>query len=189
MVRMMSPISMLVFLSACNGGGGGDVTIPQSDGTPPSVSLQVAVVGSSSTTSVSSGGSAATLLLTSKTITLNISATAKDQESGIQALEIDVGNSITVTCQAGGVCSQTGPGSVSPFWSATNPQLNPGDRAVSSSIMLESLDPAAKQLLHPAAQAPPGGSRTESFTISAKAKNQLGGMATTPDIKVQSQLP
>jgi hypothetical protein len=100
-------------------------------------------------------------------------------------LEIDVGNSLTITCQADGTCSNAGPGSVSPFWSATNPQLNPGDRAVSSSIMLQSLDPVARQLLHPAAQAPPGGSRTESFTISAKARNQLGGTAMTPDIKVQ----
>lgn len=167
----------------------GDITIQQSDATPPTISLQVAVVGGNSTTSVSSGGSPATLSLTSKAVTLNIAATAKDPESGIQAFEIDIGNSLTVTCQASGTCTQSGPGNVSPMWTSNNSQLHPGDRAVSSSIMLESLIPSATGLLHPAAVAPAGGTLTESFTVSAKARNQLGGTSSTPDLTVRSKLP
>jgi hypothetical protein len=191
-VLFLAAVPAVLMFLACprnNNPGQGDVTIPQNDATPPTISLQVAVVGSNATTSVSTGGNPATLPLTSKAVTFNIAATAKDPESGIQAFEIDIGNSLTITCQAGGVCTQSGPGNVSPMWSSNNPKLHPGDRAVSSSIMLEALDPVATGLLHPAAQAPPGGTRTESFTVSAKATNQLGGTSSTPDLTVQSKLP
>jgi hypothetical protein len=173
-----------------NNGNKGDITIAQTDATAPTISLAVAVVGGNSTTTVNSGGNAATLTLTAKTVKLNVLATAKDQESGIQAFEIWVGNQTHVRCDPVPVCATTGPGLTGqPMWSSITPKLNPGDRAVSTSIMAESLDPVASSLLHPAEVPPVGGTLTESFTISAKATNHLGGSISTPDITVISKLP
>lgn len=182
------PLALCVLV--CVGCPTGDVTVPQSDSTPPTMSLQVAVEGSNSTTAVSTGSAPATLSLTSKTVKLNIAATAKDADSGVQDLEIWIANQLKVRCESPTSCSTSGPGSASqPMWSSTSAKVSPGGLAVSSSILSESLDPVATGLLHPAEQPPAGGSLTESFTIWVQATNQLGGTARTPDLTVVSKLP
>lgn len=180
----------LLICSSCNScPNKGDITVPQTDATPPTVSLSVAVAGSNSTAGASSGGSAVTFTLGNKSVTLNIAATAKDPESGIQALEIDVGNQLEVICSSPSNCSSSGQGNVSPMWSSSTPQVSPGNTGVSTSTLLESFVPSAVGLLHPQQQPPAGGTLTESFTISAKATNNLGASASTPDITVFSKLP
>ena len=187
---ILSAVTGLLICTSCNScPNKGDLTVPQTDATPPTVSLSVGVVGSNSTTTTASGGSAVTLTLGNKTVTLNIAATAKDPESGVQALEIDVGNQIEKICTGPSQCSGGSMGNVSPMWTSSTPAVSPGGSGVSTSTMLESFVPSSVGLLHPQQQPPAGGTLTESFTISAKATNNLGASASTPEITVFSKLP
>jgi hypothetical protein len=173
-------LSLLSGCSECNGGSsGGGITIAQSDGTPPTATLQVAQLDGQDV-SVKAGGSAQTMKLTKKTGVLNVAATAKDVESGVQALEIWV-NKKTSTCDAAGMCTNPGFGLLGPpRYRSTVPKKNPGETAVDASILADALD-LTKEI--PQGALPAGNTRTVELVFFAKARNHLGDEAQTPELK------
>ena len=179
-MSLMILIVAAVTFSSCDGGsgGGGGITVPQNDSTAPTLTLGAGQPAGQNV-SVSAVGSGQNLQLTSKTGPLNLLATAKDPESGIQAVEIWV-NSETTFCAPAANCKRVGPGLLQkPTFESTSPQKKPGETTADSSILAQSLDlsTAIPQSLGP------GSSRTVTFTISAVAVNNLGGRTQTPDIK------
>ncbi len=172
-----------VTLSSCNGGGGGGggITIPQNDSTSPILTLGSGQQGGQNVT-VSGGGSGPgqNMKLTSKTGSLNLLATAKDPESGIQAVEIWV-NGETTFCDANKICKKTGPGLLGkPTFESTSPKKNPGETTPDSSILAQPLNLST---MIPQGSVQPGESRTVTLIISAVAVNHLGGRTQTPEIK------
>jgi hypothetical protein len=180
-LRAASVAAVLALLAAsCDGdGGGGGITIPQNDNSPPEVTLQVSeTVPGAQTISVTTSGSNQSHMLQGRTGPLNLVASAKDSESGIQSLEIWV-NKVTASCDASsGLCSQSGPGLLSsPRFNSTSPKKNPGDTVSASSILADTLNlgleiPAATALM-------PGDSFIVTIQTSAKAVNHLGGKSDT----------
>jgi hypothetical protein len=161
--------------AGCGGGGGGGITIPQSDGTPPSLTLQ-AGAANGPTASVSAGGAAATMTLASKSGSLNLSATARDPESGVRTVRVTVDK--TVTECFGGSCTTVNPGLASrPALESTGPARQPGDTVSESSVLLSSID-----LAQEIPQTPPGAGATRTVTVrmTARALNHLGGTSLTP---------
>jgi hypothetical protein len=185
--RMASLGMLLISAAACpvsGGGTTGGVTIPQSDSTPPEVSLSVAQQGSGTTVVVKSGGTAGSLNLTAKTGFLNLLASAKDTESGIQDLQIWIGTKVT-TCDAGGICTKTGPPLLgAPRFSAPDVTKSPGDTDADTSIMAQAVD-LAQEI--PQAAPPSGGSRNVTIDIWAVGLNNLGGRAETAHVNVAWQ--
>jgi hypothetical protein len=181
--RYLRPITTILLVTLtlgakCKGGSsGGGITIPQSDATPPTLSLQSAQP-SGNTATVSAGGSAQSMKLLSKTGSVNLAATAKDGESGVQALEIWV-NKKTTSC-TGNMCQPTGPGLLgSPQFESTSPKKNPGETTPESSIMLQALD-LTKEIPQGAVQA--GSTRKVELILFARARNHLSGQSQTPEL-------
>jgi hypothetical protein len=173
-----------VTFSSCNscnsggGGSGGGITIAQSDSTAPTLTLGAGQSGGQDVT-VSAGGSAQNMKLTSKTGALNLLATAKDPESGVQIVEIWVGKK-TTSCDANGICKTTGPGLLGkPTFESTSPQKKPGETAAESSIMAQSLNLSTEI---PQGSVPAGQSLTVTLIIHAVAVNHLGGRTQTPEL-------
>ncbi|MEV6305367.1 hypothetical protein AB0M02_38555 [Actinoplanes sp. NPDC051861] len=173
---------LLPVVSACPGRPGSDsggITIPESDGTGPTLTLQAAATASGGeSAAVSGGGSAQSMTLHAKTGHLNLAASAKDPESGIQSLEIWLIPTIT-RCE-GDPCSVSQPEVRDPRFVSSVPQRSPGQQASEASIMLEALDLTAELTQTP----PPGGSVTVEWRLSARAKNHLGTETRTPELKV-----
>jgi hypothetical protein len=165
--------------TGCGGGGDGGITIPQSDNSPPSVTLQAGVANGPSG-SVSAAGTAVSVTLASKSGSLNLSATARDPESGVRTARVTVDK--TVSDCSGGSCTTMNPGLTSaPALESTGPARQPGDTVSESSILLSSID-LAKEIL----QTPPaaGSTRTVTFRMTARATNHLGGSSVTPALMV-----
>ena len=180
--NLMILIVAAVTFSSCNGGnsgggGGGGITIAQNDSTAPTLTLGAGQPGGQNI-NVSAGGSDQNMKLTSKTGSLNLLATAKDPESGVQAVEIWV-NKESTFCPAAAPCKRTGPGLLGrPTFESTSPQKKSGETAADSSILAQPLNLSAEipqQLL-------PGQSRSVTLTIYAVAVNHLGGRTQTPMI-------
>jgi hypothetical protein len=172
-------VVLLMGLTACPPGpGSGGITVPQSDATPPQLSLGAGQPNGQNVT-VSSGGGDATMNLNARTGVLNLLATANDPESGIQTVQIWI-ETKTTTCQAAGPCSSSGPGLNSqPTYESTSPAKHPGDSTSASSILAEALDLATTI---PQGSAPSGGSLSVSLIMWAVAANNLGGRTQTPTL-------
>jgi hypothetical protein len=170
-------VCVLLALAGCNGNGGG-ITVPASDASPPALTLSAAQPGSSVTTSVSTTGNDETLTLTSKTGPLNLSATAKDSESGIRRVELWIVKKTDVCPLPGGPCSVTGPGLLTvPTYESDSGAKNPGESgAVESSLLFQAPDLAT---YIPQGGPPAGSRRTVSIQIFAVAYNQLNGKSQT----------
>lgn len=182
--RTLTVIILTLGLAACQGTGSstGGVTIPESDGTPPEATLQVAVAasgGDSAAVSTSSGNSQS-MTLRAKTGQLNLAASAKDSESGVQDLQIRLSMRVT-TCD-GNICETSEPlnSSDPPLFSSKSPQKKPGETTAESSIMFESLDLTQKI---PQGSPAPGGTITVLLSFWVKAVNHLGASAQTPHIE------
>jgi hypothetical protein len=175
-IRMALLVALAAsLLSSCDEGGGGGITIPESDGSPPTISFGVAEAGQGSGVTVD-GGAGEKLTLRARTGSLNLAVTAKDPESGIQKVEIWMTKK-TTRCQADDTCSMTGPGlASSPKFDSTEPQKSPGDTTAESSVLAQALDlPTEIGQFVP----PPGGSFTVDLELWAVAVNHLGGRTQT----------
>jgi hypothetical protein len=154
------------------------VTIPTSDATPPGITLGVGQPGGNQA-AVSDGGAHQAMTLTSKTGSLNLTATGKDQESGVQEVNIWV-NRVTETCDSGGTCTRVGPGLLgAPEFRSASPPKNPGDQVSASSILAQALDLTMRI---PQGPPLPGGSRTVELIFFAQAINYLGAKTRTPEL-------
>ena len=167
--------------SACNddgNGSGGGITIQSNDSTPPELTFSVALAGGTEEATVTRGGSAAALTLPNRTGTLNLAATARDDQSGIRNVQIWM-TTTTTPCDAAGQCSggnPTLPGQ--PLFQSTEPAQSPGDTTAASSILLEALRlPDAIT-----GSAPPGGTLTVKLDLHAVATNHLGQKAQTATV-------
>ncbi len=171
------------------GGGGGGVTIPQNDSTPPELTLQVSeTTPGSQTVSVTTTGGNQNLALQQATGTLNLVATAKDPQSGIQDTQIFLGKSSS-SCDPVS-CSQSGPGLQvnMPKFSSPSPKKNPGDTTAASSILAQSLD-LATELGPVGPPLPPGNSASRTLHLAARAFNHLNGQSNTFEVQATFSRP
>jgi hypothetical protein len=175
-----------LLLAACNpspSGGGGGITVPQNDASAPDLTLGVSQ--GNQTATVKSGGGAAAMTLTAKTGSVNMLATAVDNESGVQNLQIWVERTIT-TCDAGGTCSGGNPGLLgSPAFGSSGPTTSPGQTTAASSIMAQAFDltTAIPQT------AVSSGTRTVKLDFWAVAVNHLGGKSQTTRVSATWKEP
>lgn len=182
--RGMFAIVLLLLLTGanCDGSSAGGVTIPGTDGSAPTVSVQAAATApGGESAAVSSGGQGQAMTLRTKAGFLNLAASAKDPESGVQRLEIWISAKIT-SCD-GGTCQVSQPAVGNPRFQSSTPQKNPGEQTSDSSILADVLD-IAKEITR---TAPAGGSLTVEWTVFGRAKNHLGGSTDTPLLKVTYQ--
>jgi hypothetical protein len=171
-------ITMAMLLAACESPPSSGITIAQNDATAPTLTFGIGQPSGQNVT-VSVGGSAGSLKLIGKTGPLNLLATAKDPESGIQTVQIWV-NATRTNCQPGGVCSATGPGLLGkPQFESTSQPKKPGETTAESSIMAEAFE-LSKEI--PQGSVTGGGSLTVEFTFYAVAVNHLGGRVQSPVI-------
>ncbi len=189
-VNVASAAALLALTAAsCDGGGGGGggVTIPQNDSSPPELTLQVSeTTPGSQTVSVTTSGSDQNLALQQATGTLNLVATAKDPESGIQDTQIWV-NKVSTSCDAN-LCTQSGPGLLSaPRFSSPSPKKNPGDTTAASSILAQSLNLAFE--IGPAPPLMPGHTRSVTIQVFATAINHLNGKSNTKLVRATFSQP
>jgi hypothetical protein len=181
-VRGSSLALVVLAVAGCpppgSGGGGGGITVPQSDATPPTLSVGAGQQGGPNL-SASPGGSTQNGTLVRKTGPLNVLISANDPESGVQSVEIFYTSTVTI-CGAS-LC--TGPpthGLVgAPRFSSTSPQKLPGQIATASSTLADVLDLTA-EIPQPAVAA--GNTRIVKLYIWGRARNNLGGAATTPEL-------
>ena len=132
---------------------------------------------------VQQGGSGAAVALDVKTGSLNLAATAKDPESGVQSLEIWMQE--TETSCSGGTCSQRGPALLGgPLSEAREPQKQPGDTTTETSILADVVD-----LPTHVGSAPAGGTYVLKWEFWAEARNHLGGTVKSPTITVTYDEP
>ena len=179
--------AVVVGLAGCDGSSGsssGGITIPTSDSTKPTLTFGVgATDDANAKATVSSGGSAATVTLSVKTGQLNLLATAKDPESGIQKVEIWQQEKVT-RC-SGGVCSTAGPGLIgAPLSTASEPQKQPGDTTTETSLLADHVDLATH-----IGSAAAGDTYALEWEFWAEARNHLGGTVKTPTITVKYSEP
>jgi hypothetical protein len=173
-LRHCPAVLFVALIASCGGDGGGGITIPATDGSPPTISFAVAEAGQGGGVTVN-GGADEKLDLRARTGSLNLAVTAKDSESGIQKVEIWLTKK-TTRCDAD-VCSPAGPGLAgSPKFDSTEPQKSPGDTTAESSIVAEALN-LSQEIGQ--ASAPPNGSLTVELELWAVAVNHRGGRVET----------
>jgi hypothetical protein len=179
-----SPLMLLVVaLAGCppqgtGGGGGGGITIPPSDATPPTVTLGIGQQNGPNV-SVSAGGSTQNATLVRKTGPLNLLITANDPESGVQAAEIFY-TSTVMYCDPSGCSGPAAHGLVGvPRFSSKSPQLQPGQTTSASRTLLDVLDLTA-EIPQPAVAS--GSTRIVKLYLWGRARNNLGGTVTTPEL-------
>jgi hypothetical protein len=185
-IAAFAVVSFLSFVS-CQGSGssGTGVTIPASDATSPTLTLGAGQPGGQNV-AVNVGGSVQGFALPGKTGVVNLVATAKDPESGVQAVEIWVNQEI-YTCTAILVCSKTGPGLLSqPTFESSSPKLNPGETTSEASVLAEALDLGT---VISQGTVPADTTRTTTLIIWAEARNHLAGAARTPEIRLTLSEP
>lgn len=186
MPRWALPLAGLVIsctmLSAagCGGATSGGITIPQTDTSPPTLTLQVGAPNGPSA-SVAAGGAAAGVTLASKTGPLNFSASARDAESGVKTVRVTVDKTVS-ECIPPGACSLQNPGlTSSPSLVSDSPAQSPGDVVSESSVLLDAIALASEIVqTQPAA----GTTRAVTFRLTARATNYLGGTSITPALTV-----
>ena len=174
-------IILILLLSGCQNSSSGGITIPQSDSTPPALTLTAGQPGGQNV-SVSAGGSKQSLTLISKTGELNLSAAARDPESGVQALEIWLDRIIT-SCDISGpeeLCSTTSPEQFGKLFESIAPQKLPGETTGESSIMFQVLELSTYITQ---GNVPEGQRRIVELRLHAVAVNHLGGRTKTPFLK------
>ena len=167
------PVIALLLLAACNGEG--DVTVPASDQTPPSLELDV-VDPNHQPVTVTGGGAAQSIQLSAKTGKLTTTARAADMDSGVEKVEIWV--TVTVT-RCTPQCAVQQPLVGNPQFSSSSPHKNPGEKAVGHSVLGDTLDLAS---IIPQASFTNGNSMSAKIEVWAIAVNQLGGQTTTPTV-------
>ena len=174
-------LSWPLFLAAgCGGGTSGGIVVPQTDATPPTLTLQVGVANGPSG-SVAPGGTGSALTLTAKTGTLNISASARDPESGVRTVRVLVDKTIT-ECTPPDACTMQNPGLTSaPSLLSDSPARSPGETVSESSVLLDSIDLATEIRQTPPAA---GTTLTATLRLTARATNYLGGSSVTPALTV-----
>lgn len=174
-------IALILVLVGCQGGG---ITIPQSDSTPPTVTLS-AIQPNGGSTTVSAGGAEQTLTLTAKTGSLNLTATAEDPQSGIQTLQIWVSYR-TAGCE-NDICTSSEPGlQTKPRFESTSPQKKAGEKTVQMSILADALN--LSEFISPTSPLP-GSTVYVDVIITAKAVNHLGGQTITPKLTAKWKEP
>jgi hypothetical protein len=172
--RCLAVLVIPLAAAGCGGGGSGP-TVPASDASPPTLTLQAGQQGGGGT-SVTAGGSGATLTLTAKTGPLNLSAAGNDPESGMQTVQIFVNTKVT-RCH-GTACSGSGQTlSAIPRFQSSGPARLPGETFSASSILADAID-LAQEI--PQTPPPPGDKIIVEFEVQAKAVNNLGGRTQTP---------
>lgn len=183
--------SLVVVAGTCStdgGGSSGTITVPSSDGSPPELSLQVAATeAGGESAAVVNGGSIQRISLHTKTKGLNVAASAKDSQSGIQRVEIWV-RVRTLLCK-GDDCTPVGEdkGTEAPRFVDENSPIEPGKSgAVESSVMFEFVDLTKEIVQSPA---PGGSSRLVSLEIYVKGGNHLNGISSTPIIEATYKGP
>ena len=177
-----------VGLAGCDGSGGsssGGITIPSSDQTKPELSFGVGASDEpTAKATVSAGGNDVIVTLNVKTGSLNLFATAKDPESGIQKVEIFMDETKT-TCDSAGICAKVGPGLVgAPLSTSSEPQKQPGDTTTATSLLADTLN-----LPTHIGSAPAGGTYDLVWEFWAEARNHLGGTVKSPTITVKYHEP
>lgn len=175
----LGPLALFLLLSAtgCPSTGGG-ITIKPNDMTAPSLRLNIGQSGQQDV-AVSGGGFGQRIKLERKTGNLNLLATAKDSESGIQTLEIWVAKTITSCIE--GICSTTGPVLGRPMFESVSSPKSPGETTGESSLLAGALD-LSKEIQQ--ATIPTGDSLTVELRIHAKTVNHQGRQTQTPEITV-----
>ena len=147
--------------------------VAASDSTPPEASFSLSH-------STSGSASSGTLTLLTKTGPLYFSATGKDPETGIQAVEIWLTTSSTF-CDSSGICTQSGPGLVgAPTWTSTQPKKNPGEVMSPTSFLVDWVELGTSISQQPLS---PGESRSKTWEAWAVVKNNLGMVTTTGVVK------
>jgi hypothetical protein len=185
--RLAAVVATAVALAAvqgagCQDSGAGGITVAATDESSPNLSLGVAEEGASASATVGTTGNDATVTVAAKTSKLTLVATATDNESGVQDVQIWVIDPRTELCDAAGVCSGGAPGLTTGVrFDAPTPQVAPGGTTSASTILGQSLD--LSQELDQAAP-PAGHTRTTSFAVYAVAVNHLGGRAVTKRVTV-----
>lgn len=176
-------VGFILLFTACNSTSAG-ITIPQSDSTAPTLTLGAGQEGGGNDVTVTPGGSNQTMTLLKKTGSINLAATARDPESGVQAVEIWM-SKLKSTCGADGVCALEGPSNAVKIFESVVPQKMPGETTSESSILLQPLD-LSKEI---PASYPAGGSLAVELRLYAVAVNHLGGRTQTAELKVVWQEP
>ncbi len=166
------------------GGCGGDEEEPQGDITiqagdefgPEGILLQAAEVDGSGTVQAGGPGSSTPLALRSRTATLNLLASATDEQSGIQSLQIWIRSPLYVTC-AGLVCTNHGPGLVGgPAFETTEPKKGVGELDFKTTALLAPLN---------VSQYIPANATRGQFDVSVDAYNNVGLVTSTGTIRVR----
>lgn len=163
-----------------NGGVPADgVTVDGNDATAPTLQLSaVETGGGNPQIDVKPGDSPKTLQLRTKTESINLIATARDAESGVQKLQIWV-NKKTTRC-SGGICSTSGPGLLgAPRFQSTEPKQPAGAVVSRQATLLAAL--VLKDEI-PQTSPGPGGTLVVEITIWATATNHADAEARTPEI-------
>jgi hypothetical protein len=125
---------------------------------------------------VTVGGAMQVFTLQAKTGALNVVATATDQESGVQTVDVWM-TKTTRNCDSSGKCSNQGPGLAgTPRFESTGPVAKPGANVAATSILADTLDLTSE--IAPGAPAA-GSSRIVTLEFWATAKNHLGAMSQT----------
>jgi hypothetical protein len=183
--RTLAPALVLAcVLVGCSNDGNGStpadaVTVDAGDSTPPTLQLSAAETGGGNPqVDIKPGDPPKTLQLRTKTESINLIATAHDDESGVQRLQMWVGKR-TTTC-SGGSCSPSGPGlQGAPRFQSTEPKQPAGAVVSRQKTLLAAL--VLRDEI-PQTAPGPGTTRTVEITISARAANHVDTEARTPAI-------
>jgi len=183
-VMFLSTVTLVTLMGCPSSGGGGGVTIPTSDASPPGLTLGFALQGANGVSGTATvGGQTQTLTLPQKTGNLNSLATATDQESGILSVGIFMEADV-VRCPFHSPCT----GNLNhDLWSTptfvlNSPKKNPGESASPSGILAQAVDLST---LITAKPTNPGDKVTTTIWLMAQAQNQLNGTSQTAEAKVE----
>lgn len=174
----MEKLTLIVFiaLAAACGGNGDDIGgVDLADSTPPAVGFSAAVYQQGPTIEAGPEGSTRTINVRSRTAVLNMIASAKDSESGVQELRIWSSTSYT-TCLGGtNLCTKHEPLVGDPLFYSNEPKRAEGEAARESASLLEPLD--LSFLI-------PEGSREATIDLWAEGFNHANRKADTGVISV-----
>ncbi|MFN8469696.1 MAG: hypothetical protein U0X20_29340 [Caldilineaceae bacterium] len=183
-IRVILLFLMLPLLAGCPPVTGDNITIVQNDSTAPELTVGIGQPEGESATA-SDGGSPASIKLTKKSGPLNVLVAARDGESGIQALRVDVVVEVT-TCDASQCVGGQPPFSGAPTFDYTEPRKNPGDATAESITWGRELD---LTMYIPQDNVAPGKSRFVDVIFTAAAVNHLGRRTLTPAVKARWSEP
>jgi hypothetical protein len=171
-----------VLLTACTGctpTPSGGISVDPNDQTPASVGLQASEANPGAQT-VSAGalGTTTNLAVRQRTAVMNLLATAKDSESGVQALQI--WGDLTLTTCVGAICTQSHPLLGAPLFDTSEPKKGAGEQDEESTLMLEPLDLSG--LI-------PANATSAQLDLWAEAFNHAGLDSKTGQVRVSWRAP